>query len=78
MSSGGAGGVIEVHADSATGPLLGSTAIAPTGGWQKWVDVEGTIQDPGGTHDLVLVFAAPKGKKKLFNLNWIYFHPPGE
>jgi cytochrome c len=79
VASGGAGGVIEMHADSATGPLLGSIAIEPTGGWQKWVDVEGTVTDPGGTHDLVLVFTnADKKKKKLLNLHWIYFHPAGE
>jgi cytochrome c len=78
VASGGPGGAIEIHVDSPTGPVISTTEIKPTGSWQKWVDVEGTIQDPGGTHDLVLVFAAPKGKKKLFNLNWIYFHPPGE
>ena len=78
VASGGAGGTIEVHVDSPTGAVISTAAIAPTGSWTKWADVDATIQDPGGTHDLFLVFTAAKGKKKLFNLNWINFHAPGE
>ena len=76
IASAGAGGIIEVHADSATGPLLGSGSVPVTGGWQKWASVEAGITDPGGTHDVFLVFKHEKNAGGLFNLNWVYFHPP--
>ncbi|MGW6581703.1 carbohydrate-binding protein [Streptomyces globisporus] len=35
VSSAGAGGTIEIRSGSATGPLLGSVDVAPTGGWEN-------------------------------------------
>jgi cytochrome c len=76
VASAGAGGRIELHADSASGPLLGSATVAATGGWQKWTDVDAAISAPGGSHDLVLVFKHDQNAGGLFNLNWVHFHPP--
>jgi glucosylceramidase len=38
IASGNSGGVIEVHADSVSGTLLGSYTVASTGGWTTWVN----------------------------------------
>jgi cytochrome c len=78
VASAGAGGTIEVRVDSPTGPLIGSADVAVTGGWQKWADVSAPLKDPGGNHELFLVFKHPQNQGGLFNLNWIHFHAPGE
>ena len=36
VASAGAGGTIEVRAGSATGTLLGSVPVTPTGGWETF------------------------------------------
>ncbi|MFE0133757.1 PQQ-dependent sugar dehydrogenase [Streptomyces sp. NPDC059037] len=43
VASGGAGGTLEVRSGSATGKLLGSTKVAPTGGWETYTDVSTAI-----------------------------------
>ena len=59
VSSGGAGGTIQVRSGSATGPVLGSVAVAPTGGWETFVTVSTTLT--GGTGPLVLTFSGGSG-----------------
>ena len=76
VASAGSGGRIGVHADSAAGPMLGSATVASTGGWQKWINVDAVIKDPGGSHELVLVFRHDQNAGGLFNLNWVHFHQP--
>ncbi|MBA3936765.1 MAG: ThuA domain-containing protein [Planctomycetes bacterium] len=71
VASAGSGGTIEVHLDKPEGDLIGSAEVKPTGDWQKWAEVQGTVKDPGGVHDLYLVFKGPGGG--LFNLNWMRF-----
>jgi cytochrome c len=70
VASGGAGGTIEVRLDSPTGEQVASANVAPTGGWQTWVNVTAPITDPGGTHDVFLVFRNPTNTGGLMNLNW--------
>ena len=43
VSSAGAGGTIEVRAGSATGPVLGSVEVTPTGGWDTFTEVTTTL-----------------------------------
>ena len=43
VSSGGAGGTLEVRAGSATGTLLGTATVPVTGGWETFADVTGTL-----------------------------------
>ena len=43
VASAGVGGTLTVRADSPTGPVAGTVQVAPTGGWETWVDVTGTI-----------------------------------
>jgi cytochrome c len=75
VASAGAGGTIELHVDSATGPLVGTTAnITPTGDWQSYKDVTLALSSPpGGTHDLYVVFRNRGSTSSLMNLNWIEF-----
>ena len=46
VASGGAGGNIEVRLDSPTGTLVGSVAVANTGGWQNWTNVSLPLDQP--------------------------------
>ncbi|MET8051608.1 PQQ-dependent sugar dehydrogenase [Streptosporangium sp. NPDC005286] len=62
VSSAGAGGTIQVRAGSATGTLLGTATVAPTGGWDTFVDVSANLTGaPAGTTKLFLVFAGGAG-----------------
>ncbi len=71
VSSGNVGGTIEVRAGSATGELLSSFEVKPTGGWDKWVEVTSPLK-PAPRGDVVVVFINP-GKGGLMNLDWIQF-----
>lgn len=68
MASSSIGGTLELRQGSATGALLGSTAITNTGGGQayRWFDVP--VTDPGEPFDLVLVFRAT-GTHYIANVN---------
>ncbi|MEZ0230498.1 MAG: cytochrome c peroxidase, partial [Planctomycetota bacterium] len=62
-------GTIEVRANDASGPLLGSVAVPGTGDWQVWTTARATIQNPGAATTLVLVFRGAGAS--LFNVNWL-------
>jgi beta-glucanase (GH16 family) len=56
------GGVMEVHADSASGTLLGSYTMSSTGGWQTWTDRSMSFSNPiSGSHTLFLTGASGSG-----------------
>jgi glucose/arabinose dehydrogenase/type 1 glutamine amidotransferase len=62
ISSGGAGGFLEVRTGSTTGPLLGSTAVPVTGGWDTFQDVDIPLRSvPKKTTELFLVFKGGSG-----------------
>ena len=48
----GISGLVEVRLDSPTGPVLGSFAIASTGGWTSWRDVPANVAPITGVHTL--------------------------
>ncbi|WP_433256908.1 carbohydrate-binding protein [Streptosporangium sp. CA-135522] len=74
VSSAGAGGTIEVRAGSATGALLGTTAVPVTGGWETFTDVTANISGaPAGTTALFLVFKGPTGSGNLFDVDAFTF-----
>ena len=54
------GGGIEVHQDSATGPLLGSVDVPSTGGWQTWETYRIRTKPLSGPTNLCLVFVPLK------------------
>jgi cytochrome c len=56
VASAGVGGTLTVRAGSPTGTVVSTVTVAPTGGWETWVDVTGTVTVPAGTQQLYLVF----------------------
>lgn len=73
VASDGPGGNLELRIDGENGELIGTCAVAPTGGWQMWEMVTCDISDVEGIHDLYLVFKGNGGP--LFNLDWYQFTP---
>jgi hypothetical protein len=68
-----AGGTVELHTGTATGPVLATFPIARTGGWQKWVTLSATAAThPAGAQT---VFAVMKSASRndFVNLNWFTF-----
>ncbi|MEC4018709.1 carbohydrate-binding protein [Streptomyces sp. H27-D2] len=62
VSSGGAGGRLEVRSGSPTGKLLGTATVPVTGGWNTFKDVRTTLSNPpSGTTALHLVFKGGSG-----------------
>ncbi|MFE4175453.1 ThuA domain-containing protein [Streptomyces sp. NPDC056909] len=70
ISSGGAGGFLEVRTGSATGELLGSSPVPITGGWETFQDIDVPLRDvPKKTTELFLVFKGGVGGGALFDLD---------
>ncbi len=70
VSSGGAGGTLEVRAGSATGTLLGTATVPVTGGWENFQNVSANLGNaPSGTTTLFLVFKGVTGQGNLFDLD---------
>ncbi|MGW0335038.1 PQQ-dependent sugar dehydrogenase [Streptomyces sp. NPDC003011] len=69
VSSGGAGGTLEIRAGSARGTLLGRAAVPATGGWDTFQDVTADLsRAPRGTTALYLVFKG-SGTGALYDLD---------
>jgi hypothetical protein len=62
---------IEVRLDSQTGKLVGTCAIASTGGMQTWATQACDISGASAVHDLFFVFTGGSGS--LLNFNWWKF-----
>ncbi|OCC10578.1 PQQ-dependent sugar dehydrogenase [Streptomyces sp. PTY087I2] len=78
VASGGAGGTLEVRAGSPTGTLLASLPVAPTGGWENFVDVTADVTNaPAGSTELFFVFTGPTGQGSLFDLDAFTFTTQG-
>jgi type 1 glutamine amidotransferase len=60
VSSGGAGGRIEIRSGSSTGPLLGSVAVANTGSWDTFTTIS-TALTGSANGQVVLVFTGTGG-----------------
>ncbi|MFF9396117.1 PQQ-dependent sugar dehydrogenase [Streptomyces griseoluteus] len=62
VSSGGAGGTLEIRAGSAKGTLLGKATVPVTGGWETFQDVSADLsRAPKATTTLFLVFKGGTG-----------------
>ncbi|MEU6386251.1 PQQ-dependent sugar dehydrogenase [Streptomyces bauhiniae] len=62
VSSGGAGGTLEIRAGSAGGTLLGKATVPVTGGWETFQDVSADLtRAPKATTTLFLVFKGGSG-----------------
>ena len=72
VSSGGAGGTLQLRSGSPTGPVLGSAAVPVTGGWETFTDVTGPIGGaPASPGPLYLTFAGGSGS--LFDVDAFTF-----
>ncbi|WP_326570805.1 ThuA domain-containing protein [Actinacidiphila glaucinigra] len=62
VSSGGAGGFLEVRTGSATGPILGSAPVPVTGSWESFQEIDVPLRAvPKKTTELFLVFKGGSG-----------------
>ncbi|MEU0391846.1 ThuA domain-containing protein [Streptomyces sp. NPDC006208] len=62
ISSGGAGGFLEVRTGSASGPILGSAPVPVTGSWETFQDIDVPLRAvPTKTTELFLVFKGGAG-----------------
>ncbi|THA79440.1 DUF1080 domain-containing protein [Streptomyces sp. A0642] len=62
ISSGGAGGFLEVRTGSPTGKILGSAPVPVTGGWETFQDVDVPLRGaPKKATELFLVFKGGEG-----------------
>ncbi|MFF3818562.1 PQQ-dependent sugar dehydrogenase [Streptomyces bluensis] len=69
ISSGGAGGKLEVRAGSPTGRVLGTATVPVTGGWENFQDVSADLsRAPRDTTTLYLVFKG-SGSGGLFDVD---------
>lgn len=76
VSSGGAGGRIELRANTIDGSLLSEVEVKPTGGWDKFQDLTSSFSKTctDDHADLFILFKNP-GKGGLMNLDWVKFEP---
>jgi arabinoxylan arabinofuranohydrolase len=78
VAAASAGGSIEFRFGSNTGKLLGTAAIAGTGGLTKWQTQAATgwtsVASDSGIQNLVLVFKTISANQ--FNVNWVKFDSP--
>lgn len=73
VASAGAGGTIELRLDSATGPVIGSCEVQPTGDWESWEEVSCDITNATEVHDLFFLYKGGQGS--LFNVDYWEFTP---
>ncbi|WP_405621742.1 PQQ-dependent sugar dehydrogenase [Streptomyces sp. NBC_00076] len=73
VSSGGAGGTLEIRAGSARGTLLGKATVPATGGWDTFQDVTANLsRAPRSTTTLFLVFKG-RGTGALYDVDDFVF-----
>lgn len=66
-------GTIQYRLDSPSGPVVASTPISNTGGWQNWTSRTVALTgQPTGVHRLYLVFTGPTSSD-FVNVNWFQF-----
>jgi len=72
------GGVIEIRAASKTGKVLAVCEVKPTGGADKWTEVNAPLKTTAERTEVVVLFkAADKAVKgDLLDLDWIQFNAP--
>lgn len=73
--SAGEGGMIEVHLDSKTGPIVATAKVPVTGGWQDFTEITGNAVGATGKHDVYFVYSGSDGY--LFNVDWYEFKGAG-
>jgi cytochrome c len=75
MASAGAGGAVELHLDTADGPVIATAPVQVNGDWEAFYDRTVPIVPTTGRHDVVVVFTHPGGAGGLMNLDSVSFLP---
>jgi cytochrome c len=73
VSSAGAGATVEFRADALDGPPIASFELEPNGAWEEWFELTAEIADPGGSHDIYVLFSNPGAPGGLMNLDSLEF-----
>ncbi|MFI7539818.1 beta-1,3-glucanase family protein [Actinoplanes sp. NPDC049599] len=68
----GISGLVEIRLDGPGNPVLGSVAVADTGGWETWRVVPGNLAAVTGTHDVYLTFTSGQPNEYV-NVSWLQF-----
>jgi hypothetical protein len=71
---------VEIRLDAMNGPILATAALTSTGDAASWETQDVALIDPGGSHEIYLVFRSVPGGQTgddLFNLNWVEFGGTG-
>jgi len=72
LASGQGSGTLQYRLDSATGPVIASTAVSGTGGWQTWTSTTTQLSGSAtGKHAVYITFTGPGGD--FVNVNWFRF-----
>ncbi len=72
-ASSGTGGTVSVRLDAVDGPVVGSGRLEPTGDSYAFEEVDIAVEDPGGSHELFLVFTNNPGDAYLVNVDAFHF-----
>jgi hypothetical protein len=72
VASGSDGGTIELHLDSANGPLVGTLPVSNTGGESPWQTKTTSISGAAGVHDLYMVYRGASAGN-LFKIDYWQF-----
>ncbi len=68
---------IEIRTGSENGPLIATVGTEVTGGWQTYDYFTAPLDNPGGAHEIYVIFTSTSGDGGLGNINWIDFHGQG-
>jgi cytochrome c len=66
-------GTIQVHIDNPKGEVISTVNYKGTGGWNRYDEATGTINNPGGKHDLYFTIVKPAASKNFTIIDWIRF-----
>ncbi|HEY9049153.1 MAG TPA: carbohydrate-binding protein, partial [Ohtaekwangia sp.] len=69
------GATLEVHVNSAKGPIISTLNYTATGDWENYKEISVPVQDPGGKNDLYFVFRKETPPNQhIFSVDWIEFN----
>ncbi len=68
---------VVVRIDSPDGPIIAERSLPITGAWQTYDYYTMELNDPGGSHDVFVIFKHPGGANSLGNINFMEFHGKG-
>jgi hypothetical protein len=71
-AAGGISGLVQVQLDSLSNPVIGSFAVANTGGWQSWTTVPANVSSVTGVHTVYITFASGQ-PANFVNLHYFQF-----